>query len=396
MAPPSICERTWFGYTAMPQSIAHTMRCTRTPPSGATETSATCAAYEPYENATAIPRARPAGSGVPQLVDERLGDEPVLRGADGPPEADRHAEVLLHPFDADVRDVVGMIARALDGGGIDGALRRAALLDEDAGPDDAVPPGDGLAARVERSLEDVVRRRAIEAMLDVVLARPDDLHGRVDGLRRLDGVGDEVGLAAPAEAAPEQRRHDLHALHRHAGEPRGERLVAARVLRRRPEGDAVGHDVRGGVHRLHARVLEERHLVDGLDDLAAGAQRLLGVALVARDLARLLGGRRILLADLRAGERGHGALVPRDLERAAALQRRPEVGGDDGDAVGDLHDVLDAGHGLGGRRVEGLHLAAEDGAALDRGDQHARHLHVHAVDRPAVGLDRNVETGDAL
>ena len=172
--------------------------------------------------------------------------------------------------------------------------------------------------------------------------------------------------------------------------------MAARVLGRHPEGDAVGHDVRGGVHRLHARVLEKRHLVDGLDDLAAGAQRLLGVALVARHLARLPGHRLVLLADRSTGERGQGALVPRDLERAAALQRRPEVGGDDGDAVADLHDVADARHGLGGRGVEGLHLAAEYRAALDRGDQHARHLHVHAVDRPAVGLDRDVEAGDAF
>src|SRR5438874_5114737 len=142
-----------------------------------------------------------------------------------------------------------MVARTLDGGGIDGALGRPALLDEDAGTHDAVPPCDGLAIGVERGPEDVVRRRAVEAVLDVVLARPDDFHGRADGLRGLDGVGDEVGLAAPSEATAEQRRHHLHALHRHAGDLRGQRLVPARVLRRRPERDAVRHDVRGGVHR---------------------------------------------------------------------------------------------------------------------------------------------------
>src|SRR5438093_8578851 len=80
MAPPSIWERTWFGYTAMPQSIAHTMRCTRTPPSGATETSATCAAYDPYENATAIPRARPAGRGRPQPAPWAAGPRRAGRG----------------------------------------------------------------------------------------------------------------------------------------------------------------------------------------------------------------------------------------------------------------------------------------------------------------------------
>src|SRR5213082_2922021 len=64
------------------------------------------------------------------------------------------------------------------------------------------------AVGVERGPEDVVRRRTVEAVGDVVLARPHHLHRLVDGLRRLDRVHDEVELAAPAEAAAEERRID--------------------------------------------------------------------------------------------------------------------------------------------------------------------------------------------
>ena len=46
------------GLTAMPQSMAHTTRCTRILPSS-TATSATCAAKLPKDSCTATPRARP-------------------------------------------------------------------------------------------------------------------------------------------------------------------------------------------------------------------------------------------------------------------------------------------------------------------------------------------------
>jgi len=77
-------------------------------------------------------------------------------------------EVLLLPLHEDVRDVVGMVARAFHRGGIDAARRRAALLDEDAGHD-AVSTTPSCALRVERGLEDVVGGRTIEAVLKIVL-----------------------------------------------------------------------------------------------------------------------------------------------------------------------------------------------------------------------------------
>src|SRR6266480_4659782 len=98
--PPWICASIWPTFTAGPQSTAQTTRCTRTAPSGATETSATCAHTVGCHSANAMPRPRPAGSGVPQLegillcrrrhlVHEALGDERVVRDTDGAPEPAR-------------------------------------------------------------------------------------------------------------------------------------------------------------------------------------------------------------------------------------------------------------------------------------------------------------------
>ena len=64
--PPSIWARTTSGFTATPQSTAHTTRSTLGRPSLRSETSATWATKLPKDSWRAMPRARPAGSGVPQ------------------------------------------------------------------------------------------------------------------------------------------------------------------------------------------------------------------------------------------------------------------------------------------------------------------------------------------
>ena len=84
--------------------------------------------------------------------------------------------------------------------------------------------------------------------------------------------------------------------------------VSAAAISREPPGfcvgahtvQRVGRDVRRRVHRLHARVLEVRDLVDRLDGLPAGGERRLGVAVVPGHQARLAGGGLVLLRDPRA------------------------------------------------------------------------------------------------
>ena len=64
--PPSIWARIVSGLTARPQSIAQTTRCTVIALILDARPRATCAHKLPNEACTAMPRARPAGSGVPQ------------------------------------------------------------------------------------------------------------------------------------------------------------------------------------------------------------------------------------------------------------------------------------------------------------------------------------------
>ena len=80
------------------------------------------------------------------------------------------------------------------------------------------------------------------------------------------------------------------------------------------------------------------------------------------------------------------AVVPLDLERIAALLRRPEALGDDGDAARHLHDLDHAGHRLGRGGVERFDRRAEQRRTLQHGHQHAGERHVDGELRRAVGL----------
>ncbi len=62
--PPSICAAITSGLIGMPQSTAQTTRSTFSLPSLSTETSTTWATKVLNASVTAIPRPRPAGSGL--------------------------------------------------------------------------------------------------------------------------------------------------------------------------------------------------------------------------------------------------------------------------------------------------------------------------------------------
>ena len=133
-----------------------------------------------------------------------------------------------------------------------------------------------------------------------------------------------------------------------------------------------------------------RRLAHGLVDVALGANR--PARLARRIFQRRAEGIRIV-GRVRP-------LVPRDLQRLAALHRSPGVGRDHGDAAKRLeHDRRGRGidgddpddtrhlHGIGG--VEALHRAPKHRAPGDERVQHARQLMVHAVDG-AAGRDREI------
>src|SRR6266513_1150083 len=185
---PCSCVSTVSGFTRIPQSAAHTTRCTRTAPSDATETSATWHRNVSPNCHSAMPRDRPAGGADPHAACcAARSSTPTSRG---------------RPATSSRRYAYGSFP----------------------------------AARVEPGAQHVVRRGPVHRVLDVVLARPHHLDGHVDLLRQLHRLGRIVRRpAAPPEAAAEIG--DVHGdrLDRKARHLRPHSLHALRVLRGRPD-----------------------------------------------------------------------------------------------------------------------------------------------------------------
>src|SRR5207302_4145309 len=197
---------------------------------------------------------------------------------------------------------------------------------------------------------------------------------------------DEVQLEPPAEAAAQVGRVDLHLLRRNAADLGPDALGPRLKLRRGPDIDAVRAHVGGAVHRLHGGVREERQLVHRVYSVRRELQRGLGVAVVARHGARLLGALGEELGDARARDLRVRALVPRHVQRVASLLGRPVPVRYDRYTARDLHYVAHAGHSLRLGRIEALDLPAEHRAARDHGDEHPGDLHVDPELGAAVHL----------
>ena len=213
----------------------------------------------------------------------------------------------------------------------------------------SVQPCGDLARAVEPALHVLRGHGVVVAVTDLVVARPDHLDRRADVLRQQRRLDDEVGLRLAAEAAAEQRhvQRDL----RQVDAERGGHFLARRlrVLRRRPDlARAVLHAGQRR-RRLHRRVRQMR-------DVVVGARRAwppIPSAAVTSPCARMAVplpfdeassagavGRRVVC--------GVGAVVPRDLQRAAALDRRIRVPRDDRDAT----ERLEAGRDAATRTAE--------------------------------------------
>ena len=255
--------------------------------------------------------ARCASSSMKVSTMNAFWDEP-----DGAPEADRHPDVLVDPLDPHVGDVVRQVPEPGHRRVVDLAGGDRAPLAQEPGPHRAREPRGRLAAGVERRPEHVVRARTVEAVREVVLARPDDLHrpaadrlGDLDARRRRS-------RSAPA-ARTRRRGSVVLTVTRSTGSPvssRGDLARAARVLRRRPHRARVGRHVGRRVHRLHARVLEVR--APGRRPRTSSpprGQRGGRVAVVPRHETRLPDGGLVLLRDARA----------RELARAGPRPTRP-------------------------------------------------------------------------
>src|SRR5207248_9153249 len=120
----------------------------------------------------------------------------------------------------------------------------------DRGCRERVRPRYRLTRRVQPGAKLMRARRAVLVVLHVVLARPHHLYRGAGGLGRLELFLDEIELEPPAEAAAQICRVYLHLLGRHAADLGAEALRTGLELRRSPDVDPVGTDVRGAVHRL--------------------------------------------------------------------------------------------------------------------------------------------------
>ena len=228
--PLWICCSTPAGFTTWPQSTAQTTRCTLSLPFS-TETSATCAVKLPMLLTTAMPRPRPAGSGLPHpafsaassstasrradsILPTALGGirtdlcrrrRPARRGsfrrrtcsASSPPTPVAHrnsgiGRVIIHQ---EIGDGVGRIDDAFHAGARDAVAQAAKGRADDAAVNATGQPS---ASRPPRTR---VGGGTIAILLHIVFARPGDLHRRAERFRDLDRFADVIGARAASESA---------------------------------------------------------------------------------------------------------------------------------------------------------------------------------------------------
>ncbi len=206
----------------------------------------------------------------------------------------------------------------------------------------------------------------------VVLSRPDDLDGGARRLRERDGFFHVIHFQTAAETASYHDNVDGDGVSGQARDGHGPVLGILRVLGGNPDGAAIGAHVGGAVQRLHRRVSQKGHFVDGRQALAVDRGQVI-LGRFDQSLARFL-----------ATGLGQAAVIPVDRQRLATLHGGPGIIGDDCQAAVQFQDVLDAGDCQGRRRVEAFRPAADDGRAGDDGKKHAGQAHIHAIGGAAV------------
>ena len=174
--------------------------------------------------------------------------------------------------------------------------------------------------------------------LQVVLARPHDLHGLADlpgEQRRFGGV---VRLGLAAEAAAEERDVTGHVGRRDAQRRADGVLHRLRVLRAGPDLRLAAAHLGDRHRRLHRRVRQHRRVVRRLVR-RAGADRRVDVALLAHDPAGRLDDVHQRRAERGRVERRIRTRRPGRRQRLAALHRRPRARADHRDAAERLEQV---------------------------------------------------------
>src|SRR5262245_22984351 len=102
-------------------------------------------------------------------------------------------------------------------------------------------------------------------MLEIVLARPRELHRNVESLSDLNGFSDEIGSATAAESTAEILSMNLNLRSGQACDLRRDLLCRGLNLRGSPDLRTIRTNVGDCVQRLHGSVRQIRSFVDGFD-----------------------------------------------------------------------------------------------------------------------------------
>ena len=149
-------------------------------------------------------------------------------------------------------------------------------------------------------------------------------------------------------------------------------IGAHRRLAAEPDFELVGLQMHRGVERLHGRMREMWRFVDRFDDLAALAEDVIDVAVVARVHHRPVERVAIELGELRAVGVAGLADVPLGLEQRQRFLGAPEAVGDDRDRVVELDDLQYTAPTFDRRFIDALELAAEHRTGGNRRIDHVR------------------------
>ena len=256
-------------------------------------------------------------------------------------------------------------------------------------------PGRDITVAVERALHDVIAHGPVATGRHVVLASPDQLDrgATVDGLGDHHGFGDVIAVRhrPSSEAATRKLRVDDDLLGLQAGDLRSGILVAGVQLRTVPDLAGVVSQFDDTVHWLHRRVREERYGVLAPDDIFGIRKHGGDIAVAARRQVGLLCERLVVLFELRAAALLGTILGPGDLERVAALLRRPEVVGDNRNAARDFNNVGNARYVKRRGRIKRFDRCAKLRRVLDEGRQHAGARNIQRKHGAAIGLCIRIE-----
>ena len=240
-----------------------------------------------------------------QLIHEAFEIDRVLVAVDAAPEARRHMRIAHRMVDQQIGDRVTQprrpdIGERLSGGcrpwNVNGSLPSFSTWGEMPAkidwPEIRMCRPVRLLSASKRAGQLALRDRMIAAVRHVFLARPDQLDRRARHLLGdQDRLPDIVVRGAAAEAAAEHHLVDIAFLERQAGGLNDRREGKLAVLGGGPDLASVRRVERGGVHRLHRRVVLVGIGVDRLDLFRGAGDRGFGVAVGVADKCRLRGSR---------------------------------------------------------------------------------------------------------